>query len=57
MLKGEYNPDKYNFKFFFDINNLTKEKVQYALKIIDKEKLKTEQYNLDYYINKTFNDK
>ena len=58
MLKGEsYDPLKYNFKFFFDINKLTKEKVQYALKILDKSKLKTMQYNLDYYINKTFDDK
>jgi len=57
MLKGENEPNKYNFKFFFDINKLTKEKVQYALKILDKNKLKTNQYNIDYYINKTFNDK
>jgi hypothetical protein len=57
MLKGANEPHKYNFKFFFDINKLTKEKVQYALKILDKDKLKTAQYNLDYYINKTFNDK
>ena len=57
MLKGANEPHKYNFKFFFDINKLTKEKVQYALKILDKDKLKTAQYNLDYYIKKTFNDK
>ena len=57
MLKGANEPHKYNFKFFFDINKLTKEKVQYALKILDKNKLKTAQYNLDYYIKKTFNDK
>ena len=57
MLKGENQPDKYTFQFFFDINKLTKEKVQYALKILDKDKLKTKQYNIDDYINKTLNDK
>jgi hypothetical protein len=57
MLKGENQPNKYTFQFFFDINKLTKEKVQYALKILDKDKLKTKQYNIDDYINKTLNDK
>ena len=57
MLKREKEPYKYNFKFFFDINKLTKEKVQYALKILDKDKLKTMQYNLDDYINKIFENK
>ena len=56
MLKRESDPDKYNFKFFFDINILTKEKVQYAMKVLDKDKLKNRQYNLDYYINKTLYD-
>ena len=57
MLRGERKPYKYNFFYFFDINNLTKEKVEYALKIVDKDKLKTMQYNLNYYKNKAFNDK
>ena len=57
MLKREKEPYKYNFKFFFDVNKLTKEKVQYVLKILDKYKLKKMQYNLDYYINKTFENK
>jgi len=57
MLKREKEPYKYNFKFFFDINKLTKEKVQYALKILDKDKLKSMQYNLDDYINKIFENK
>ena len=54
MLKNENSePDKYNFKFFFDINKLTKEKVKYILKVLSKDKLKTKQYNIDDYINKT----
>jgi hypothetical protein len=41
MLRGERKPYKYNFFYFFDINNLTKEKVEYAMKTVDKDKLKT----------------
>ena len=54
MLKNEKSePHKYNFKFFFNMNKLTKEKVKYALKLLNKDKLKTEQYNIDDFINKT----
>ena len=54
MMKNEMSePDKYNFKFFFDINEITKEKINYILKILSKDKLKTKQYNIDDYINKT----
>jgi len=53
MLKRENGKAfKYNFKFFFEGNKLTKEKVDYALKILSKEKLQTKQYNLDYFIKK-----
>ena len=57
MYKREAKAHKYNFKFFFDFNKITKEKVQYALKTVDKDKLNKPQYNLDYYIKKTLNDK
>ena len=54
MLKFEKSESqKYTFKFFFDINKLTKEKVKYVFKILNKDKLKTKQYNIDNYINKT----
>jgi len=53
MLKRENGKAyKYDFKFFFEGNKLTKEKVDYALKILSKEKLQTKQYNLDYFIKK-----
>jgi len=53
MLKAEtYDPAKYNFKFFFDINELTEEKVKYAQKILSNDKLKSEQYNIAYYVEK-----
>ena len=53
MLKGEsIDPVKYNFKFFFDINELTEEKVKYAQKILSNDKLKSEQYNIAYYVEK-----
>ena len=54
MLKNEnIDPDKYNFKFFFGLNKLTEEKVKYALKLLDKDKLKKSQYNIDDFINKS----
>jgi len=53
MLKAEtYDSAKYNFKFFFDINELTEEKVKYAQKILSNDKLKSEQYNIAYYVEK-----
>ena len=54
MMKNEKSePDKYTFHFFFDINEITKEKINYILQILSKDKLKTRQYNIDEYINKT----